>query len=269
MEKTIVNKPPVNTFGWLGVNGTEIDAPQAQEYMSFALGAGEKRTVVVEASAVKLTAVLESGAVLQLVQVSRSESESRVKDISVRCAENARFEWYRVVLGGTATYDNCTATLEGPGSSFAAEIGYRLGGDEKYDMNLEVIHLGEKTKSDIHAAGVLRDRANKLFRGTIDLRRGCSGSEGNEIEDVLLMDETVGNVTVPVILCGEEDVVGNHGATIGRLDEELVYYMCSRGLSREQVYDRMAQARIDAVIAKIPDENTRRELMETDEEETI
>ena len=83
------------------------------------------------------------------------------------------------------------------------------------------------------------------------------------------MDETVRNQTVPVILCGEEDVVGNHGATIGRLDEELVYYLSSRGLTREQVYDLMARARLDAVIEKLPDEKTRRALMGEEDWEAL
>ena len=260
MEKTIVNKPLVNTFGWLGVNGTEIDAPTGGKELSVTVDAGEERTVVLsEAVPSVLSADVGKNGVLRLIQ-ARLCGGAVTNDIRVRCGENARFEWYRLVLGGTASYDNCSVTLQGDGSSFLAEYGYRLGGTQRLDVNCEAIHLGKRTRSDIHTVGVLRDRAFKLFRGVIDLRRGCAGSEGNEIEDVLLMDETVRNQTVPVILCGEEDVAGNHGATIGRLDEDLVYYLASRGMSREEIYELMARARVDAVIARIPDENVRRAL---------
>ncbi|HAJ74036.1 MAG TPA: Fe-S cluster assembly protein SufD, partial [Lachnospiraceae bacterium] len=74
---------------------------------------------------------------------------------------------------------------------------------------------------------------------------------------VLMMDDGVSNQTIPLILCGEEDVSGNHGATIGRLDEKLMFYMQSRGMNTEEIYEMMARARIDAVIRKIPDEKTR------------
>lgn len=46
---------------------------------------------------------------------------------------------------------------------------------------------------------------------------------GNEKEDVLLLDDTIVNQTIPLILCNEEDVEGNHGATIGKLDEERCF----------------------------------------------
>ena len=265
MDKITVNRPLANTFGWLGVNGTVIDAPARTKEVSLSLREGEERTVVLEdAEAVRVSAEVGRNAVLRLVQVRRG-GEGAINDVRAECGENARFEWYRVVLGGSEIYDNCSVTLREEGAAFLAEYGYRLGGAERLDVNCEVIHLGKKTRSDIRSAGVLRDHAFKLFRGTIDLRKGCSGSEGNETEDVLLMDETVRNQSIPVILCGEEDVIGNHGATIGRLDEELVYYLSSRGMTREQVYDLMARARLDAVIAKIPDEKTRQELLGTEE----
>ena len=80
------------------------------------------------------------------------------------------------------------------------------------------------------------------------------------------MDETVRNRSVPVILCAEEDVVGNHGATIGRLDENVVYYLESRGMERDAIYEMMAKAKLDAVLRKIPDEAVRNELLGTEDD---
>ena len=265
--EAVVNKPIVNTFGWLHVNGTKIDAPADVETATYKLDENDERTVVTDLSAAShITAEVGKNATLRLVQIRRGGNETCVNDLSVQCAEGARFEWYRVVLGGAATYDNCSVELAGDRSSFAAEIGYRLGGDGALDVNCEAIHTGKKTESAINASGVLSDRASKLLRGTIDLRNGCKGAMGNELEDVLLMDETVRNRSVPVILCAEEDVVGNHGATIGRLDENVVYYLESRGMARDAIYEMMARSKLDAVIRKIPDEATRNELLGTEDE---
>ncbi|MCD7760294.1 MAG: SufD family Fe-S cluster assembly protein, partial [Clostridiales bacterium] len=60
--------------------------------------------------------------------------------------------------------------------------------------------------------------------------------------------------TVPLILCAEEDVEGNHGATIGQLDEDLLFYLMSRGMSAGAVEDMVARARIEAVCQQIGDE---------------
>lgn len=291
--KTLVNRPLVNTFGWLHVNGTPVELPERPETLTVSLQSGEERILLAEGP-LSLEAEVGSGGVLKLIQLRRGDepgaqvsdirgsgdepdvltsdvhgsgngSAPQVSDVRVRCSEQGRFEWYRVVLGGSETYDNCSVTLEGEGSSFSAEIGFRLGGTEKLDVNCEAIHLGRRTESDIHASGVLSGEAFKLLRGTIDLRTGCSGAVGNESEDVLLLDETVRNQSVPVILCSEEDVVGNHGASIGRLDESLVFYLESRGMPRETVTEMMARARLDAVIRKLPDEALRRELLGEEE----
>ena len=124
-------------------------------------------------------------------------------------------------------------------------------------MNYVAYHTGKKTTCDINASGVLSGNAYKLFRGTIDFRNGCAGAVGNEKEDIILMDEDIVNKTIPIILCEEEDVEGNHGATIGRIDEELMFYLESRGIPADAVYDIMAKARINAVAARITDEKTR------------
>ena len=140
--------------------------------------------------------------------------------------------------------------------------GYLLGGESRLDMNLEAVHTGKKTNSRMDAAGVLSGKAVKIFRGTIDFQKGCAGSVGNEKEDVLLLDDTIVNQTIPLILCNEEDVEGNHGATIGKLDEELLLYLESRGISEEAVYAMMAQARIDSICHKISDEEMKKKVQE-------
>ena len=248
------------------------DAPDGGAFAALNLCAetGSRFTVILDLTApgempeqiaLRTKAVVKENAVLRLTVIQRPGAQNTIlHDLGVECGENAKFEYVRLMLGGQETYDACRVTLAGNHSSFTAYAGYRLGGHERLDMNWEAIHTGKQTECNIHASGVLREQADKLFRGTIDLRKGCSGSQGTETEDVLLLDETVRNRTLPVILCGEEDVSGNHGATIGRLDENLVYYLESRGLSRETVYALCAQAKLDTVIRKIPDAETIRNL---------
>lgn len=265
MKEMIVNRPIAETFGWLHMGGTRIMAPERERAITCALAEGETRTVVVEDTeeAALVTADLAQGACLHLIGIRRAGAAGLARtDIRVRCGEGAAFHWYRLILGGQESYDNCSVTLEGTASSFTADIGYRLGGQEKYDINCEAIHTGRSTESRITASGVLSESARKLMRGTIDFRSGCSGSVGQETEDVLLMDETVRNQSVPVILCAEEDVAGDHGATIGRPDEKSLYYMGSRGLDTETACAMLAQAKLDAVIGRIPDPALRDALRE-------
>ena len=193
-----------------------------------------------------------------LVQIQRVGDGFRFfNDVASVTDDNGRFEELELVLSGNETYKGSRTDLSGKGSSLKADIAYHLKNQEHLDMNFISNHIGRKTQCEICVSGVLRDESHKLFRGTIDLRKGAKGAVGNELEDVLLMDDNVINQTIPVILCDEDDVEGNHGATIGRLDEELLFYMESRGMSREEVYEMMAKARINSVVAMIPHEETR------------
>ncbi len=267
MELT-VNKPLAGTFGWLQVGEKRIDLQEEIHRQSYSLDPGETRTLLLEdqgASEFEIT--LGEGARLNLVQLRDSSGKSlSYNNVRVTCADRACFGWYRIVTGGSETYDNCSVTLEGGESTFEANVCYRLGGSEKYDLNCEAIHEGKRTQSAISASGVLSDKASKLLRGTIDFRTGCSGSVGNESEDVLLLSEEVRNQSVPVILCSEEDVVGNHGASIGRPDEGLLFYMETRGIDEETACEMLAQSKLDSVIGRIPDplirENVRENIRE-------
>ncbi|WP_195267805.1 SufD family Fe-S cluster assembly protein [Eubacterium sp. 1001713B170207_170306_E7] len=203
----------------------------------------------------------EKNATVHLVQIQRlGQDFTCLNDIGGICKEGAKIEVVQLIAGGKETYLGCAIELLGDDSVWNEDIGYLVRTEEKLDMNYVALHRGKRTQSKITASGVLRDHAFKLFRGTIDFKTGASEASGEEKEDVLLMDDTVINQTIPLILCGEEDVQGSHGATIGRLDEALMFYVESRGISQEKAYEMMAKARIDALCRKIPDDHTREQV---------
>lgn len=212
-------------------------------------------------AAVQTKLDLEEGAVVHLIQIVRvGNGFTLVNDLGGREGDNAHLDIVQLVLDGKNVYQGYQIDLAGYKSYMKNDLAYRMGGDGHLDINNYANHIGRKTECEINVNGVLRERAFKVLRATINLRKGAKGAVGNEKEDVLLMDETVHNQTLPVILCTEEDVVGNHGATIGRLDEHLMFYLESRGMDREQIYEMMAAARIDATVRLIRDDRTREEI---------
>lgn len=210
----------------------------------------------------------EKGADVQLIQIQRlGEGFRCLNDVGGSCREGAKIEVIQLVLGGKDTYQGSRIELAGKESVLDAKIGYLLKKNQRLDMNYTALHTGEKTQSAITALGVLRGESQKLFRGTINFQKGASKATGEEKEDILLLDDHVVNRTIPLILCAEEDVQGSHGATIGQLDEALLFYMQSRGMETEEIYEMMARARIDALCRLIPDEETRTNLENYLEEE--
>ena len=173
-------------------------------------------------------------------------------DFGGRCEKDAQIMNLQLQLGAGKIYTGASTELSGERSNYQMDIGYLAEGTERVDMNYVVRHIGKKTESQITATGILKDKAFKLFRGTLDFITGCSGAKGAESEDVLLLSEDVVNQTIPLILCGEEDVEGSHGATIGKLDEQILFYLGSRGFERKEAEQLVAKAKMDALCSMVP-----------------
>ncbi len=210
------------------------------------------------------TAVLEikiqadSGSTVDLSVIQSVGSECDViTDIGCTCEENASFNLTKLEVGGKNEYVAVSVDLAGEHSAFSANSGYRVKTNQSLDMNYVVRHTGRKTESNIFASGILENDSTKIFRGTIDLIKGCAGAKGTENEDILLLGDNQVNQTIPLILCNEEDVEGNHGASIGRLDDNIIFYLGSRGISPEAAEDIIAHAKLDAIISHIPDDDVR------------
>ena len=281
MEKTKLNILPVPTFGKLQVNFAEREIEKYETEAKVLLpggtqavyedirGSGSYKAEVKsgdealfiqyvnsDSSAIIDTAVnAESSSHIKLVQVFESGSQI-VSRIETSLADSAQLELIQLYIGGADTVSEIVTKLDGRKSRFDANIGYTLSDADSLDINLIAEHTGRKSTSAITVNGVLDGNAHKAFKGTIDFKNGSAGAKGAEQENVLMLSESADNRTVPVILCAEEDVEGSHGATIGRIDDKQVFYMQSRGIPEDKLYELVARARLAQVIKAIGDKTT-------------
>lgn len=240
------------------------DAGQFLNRTAFVLGEGAELTCVITykgktdfaASDIRIKAGKD--AKLNLVELIQLEEGSNfVGSIGGRYKEKGGLRLIQISSGKGNVTLSCAADLNGAKSTLEIETGYLTTGKDNLDINYVARHRGKNTDSKISVSGVLRDEATKTFRGTIDFIKGCKDATGDEREDVLLMDEGVHNMTVPLILCAEEDVEGAHGASIGKISDEVMFYLQTRGIPEDEIVEMLAGSRITAVASRIPDEETR------------
>ena len=180
-----------------------------------------------------------------------------VEDSGFILDDDARVTVRHVVLGGSFTATGLAADLRGDRSRIDIDTSYLGAGADERDFNYIVRHRGKKTECNLDANGVLTGTSKKILRGTIDLMHGAKGAQGNERETVLLANKGVDNKTVPMILCDEDDVAGNHGATIGHVRPEQLFYMGCRGLSEKQAEELFISAKLEDAVITAPDEQMR------------
>ena len=218
--------------------------------------------------AVETAFKLHDAASLRLVQVLGAHGGALLyAKTDADCAPGAGVDMTQILMGQGDLYSDNDTELVGDGSRYSAQIGYLGRGSQTIDVNVVVNHYGKNTECEIDTSGALKDAAKKVFRGTIDFKTGSSNSVGNEKETVLMLGDVVVNKTVPLILCAEENVVGNHGATIGELDDETLFYFESRGISRAQAENILARASIERFARTVDDEALRAQILQTLEEE--
>ena len=231
--------------------------------------AGAEVTVVVAAgagegggdagtSASLLRVIAEAGARVHLHEyVLVGTDQQHLESVGVSAAQDARVDVHQYLLGGGTVALGLACDLAGDRARVDLVCRYHAAGTEVLDVNEVVRQHGRKTRSELSYNGVLEGAARKSLRTTIDLVHGARGAQGNEAETVLVLGDDVVNKTLPTILCDEDDVAGNHGATIGSVSSEQLAFLASRGLSRADAERLFVQAVYEDALMHAPCEEAK------------
>lgn len=185
--------------------------------------------------------------------IALHDSYQFVDACGILADESAKVEVKQFLLSAAQTTLGTTCDLAGDMADYAIDTRYLVGTDELVDMNFITRQRGQKTHAQMDAYGILSDNAQKSLRATIDMCCGCKGAKGAEQESVILAGKDIVNKTLPVILCDEEDVEGDHGATIGSVAQNQFDYLHSRGLSEENINALFSRAVLDVAVTQLPD----------------
>ena len=164
-------------------------------------------------------------------------------------------------IGAQTSSVKYSGNLEGRNSKNEIKSIYIGSAEKKINNDYECIHRGAKSSSDISVKGALAENAVKKFKGTIDFRRGCSGSKGAEDEYCMLLSDKARSIALPILLCEEEDVSGAHSASSGKIDESKIFYLMSRGLGYNEARKLIVKSQFNEVIDKINDSDLREEII--------
>lgn len=223
---------------------------------------------VLPTSAALTRIVVEAGAKLHLIEMlGVNEGQQHLESVGLEIHQDAAVDVKQYALGGSTIGLGLTANLVGARARLDLNNRYHATHEETLDINHLVRMRGTSTRAQLTESGVLNEAAKKTLRATIDLVRGAKDAQGNEIETVMILGDDVVNKTMPVILCDEDDVAGNHGATIGTVSPEQLDYLAARGLSRQAAEQLFIRALFEDAIINAPEEISHRVAVERCEAE--
>ena len=262
----VFSRIPMPTWRWLGVNDLPMPAGLADTKKEIRLSAvtGEKVQHVVELrenGAQEISVEVAEGAELALTYIQFAPTDAPAASrIHARVARGGLFSCTLIEAGAAHTASELHVTLAG--DEARADVWGLYFGDEarKIDLNYVIRQEGRRTDANMQVRGALLDHSVKTFRGTLDFIQGARGSVGKEDEEVMLFSPHVRNRSVPLMLSHEGDVDGHHAVSIGRMDEDKLFYLMSRGLDERAAQQLIVEASFEPVLARIEQEELRTEI---------
>ena len=205
-------------------------------------------------SAALVRIVAEKHARIHLVEMlGVDDDQQHLESVGIEAHEDAVCDVRQYALGGGAVGMGLAVNLVGNRARLDLNNRYHACHEELLDINHVARMRGCATRAEIVESGILNDSARKTLRATIDLIRGSKDAKGNEAETVQILGDGVVNKTMPVILCDEDNVAGNHGATIGSVSPEQIEYLQARGLSRHEAELLFVRALFEDAIIHAPE----------------
>lgn len=205
-------------------------------------------------SAALVRIVAEKHARIHLVEMlGVDDGQQHLESVGIEAHEDAVCDVRQYALGGGAVGMGLAVNLVGNRARLDLNNRYHACHEELLDINHVARMRGCATRAEIAESGILNDSARKTLRATIDLIRGSKDAKGNEAETVQILGDGVVNKTMPVILCDEDNVAGNHGATIGSVSPEQIEYLQARGLSRHEAELLFVRALFEDAIIHAPE----------------
>ena len=205
----------------------------------------------------------EGNSVIDIIIVNFMNLDSiNLITVENEIADNAVVNYTIIDFGGKTSITNYYSNLIGKESKNNLNTIYLGKDNQLFDLNY-IAHLrGEKSDVNIEVQGALKDKSKKHFKGTIDFKKGAKKAKGNENESCVLLSETAKSIALPMLLCSEEDVEGNHSNSAGKIGDKELFYIMSRGFDKKEAMKLIVRAKFNSIISKIQAENLKKEILD-------
>ena len=200
---------------------------------------------------------LEQNASFQHVRTQgRDHDRWAVTHIFGDIQEKANFKSFTLTANGVLTRNECILALSGD-QCVAHVAGASVGDGKKYhhDDTVFITHDAVACESRQVFKKVLRNGATGVFQGKILVKEGAQKTDGYQISQSLLLDEDSQFLAKPELEIYADDVVCSHGSTSGAIDEQALFYLCSRGISKNDATDMLTLAFLAEAVDEIENEN--------------
>jgi len=253
---TVVEQPIQIVY--FSTGGQAGSVPHVQPRTLIVVGANAQCTVVetyIGTGKYFTNAVTEvvagDGAVIDHYKVQLEAPEAfHIATMQANLGRSANFSSHSIALGGALVRNDANATLA-EGTEATLNGLYVVNGTQHIDNHTEIDHAKPHGTSHEVYKGILDGKATAVFNGRIIVRKDAQKTDSKQTNKNLVLSDDAVIDTKPELQIFADDVRCTHGATIGQLDEESMFYMRSRGIGREQARSLLTYAFAQDIVDRI------------------
>jgi Fe-S cluster assembly protein SufD len=173
---------------------------------------------------------------------------------------DARIAWNLALLGGATAVDSVVSAHDGRGASTDIAALFFPVARETIELTTEVRHEVPQTASQTVVRSIAAGRGRGRYYGNIRIAAHAHGSEASLRDDTLLIGKDAKIDAIPALEIAANDVKAFHGATVGAIDDEHIFYLMSRGIERDAAEKLIALGFFEPALSRFPGEALRDEI---------
>jgi len=191
----------------------------------------------------------------RLTQITLQEYQGDLFDLNTQRAllqRDARLDWLVIGLGDVVTKSNIEVAMQGPGAE-TQMLGILWGYDHQHtDYHTLQDHQAPNCTSDLLYKGALIDEAQSVFSGRIRVEKGAHRTDSYQANRTVILSDHASAYPSPNLEIEANDVRCTHGASVGKVDADQLFYLMSRGLSRELATKMIVEGFFEEVLQREP-----------------
>ena len=191
-----------------------------------------------------------------------NDNTNNLISIENNLEESSVVNYTIVDLGGKTSITNYYSNIKGNNAKSNINTIYLGKENQVFDLNYIVELFGENTETNIEVQWALKDEAKKNFKGTIDFKKGSKKAKGDENEFCMLLSDKAKSKALPMLLCTEEDVEGNHSSAAGKIEDDKLFYIMSRGISEKDAMKIIVKAKFNKILETIKDAELKQQIVD-------
>jgi Fe-S cluster assembly protein SufD len=180
-----------------------------------------------------------------------------IATIQVHQDRSSNFHSHSISLGGALVRNDINVVLDGDGAECTLDGLYVEAGDQHVDNHTLIDHARPHGSSREVYKGILDGKATGVFNGSVVVRKDAQKTDARQTNKNLLLSESAEINTKPQLEINADDVKCSHGATIGQMDQEAIFYLRSRGIPYEEARNLLIYAFSNEILGRVKDQALR------------